>query len=476
MASVLIIDRSRSSAKGCSRAYNILLIAWNMNLLHAKFICHHKSKGPLIYFYNPYTNKATTPWQPETSRGIRNSHSWTLFVRNYQKSEEICKDLDFDQTRNLGGYKIRAGEIAADIHNSSKPRISRLTSLDTRIPRYMFRALNATTEISVNKSMTNLRKMIHYGDLDIAITNAWNRQNYTSRPMTYPHTQMGVAVVTQHRGNLSQIEKLLRVIDHSSRYAVVIVCFITLVFFKFFLRQSITTANLAIVRLICNAAVPNLPKNLATRIYLTSLFIFVITLQGIYQGQLASLLTKPVALPNVKTFEDLENIKYTVYGPTPLILDFKKSNYSGPLVQLMGFDCMKYVLRNDSAACLAFREHLVKISKTYDLHLSDTIIRKFYAFYIRQDWPLEERWNNLISRLVESNIIERFLIRETDLISKEQNFYEEEKKNQGPTVIALKDLAFAFAILGIGLAGATVVFLFEVWKGRNLLITMKKRG
>ena len=36
-------------------------------------------------------------------------------------------------------------------------------------------------------------------------------------------------------------------------------------------------------------------------------------------------------------------------------------------------------------------------------------------------------------------------------------------------VITLKDLAFTFAILGIGLAGATVVFFVEVRKGRRTM-------
>ena len=476
MASFLIIDNSTSSTKGCSRAFKILLTAWKMNLLYAKFICHRESKGILIYSYNPYTNEAPIPWQLETSRGITEQHPWTLLVCSYQESQEICKALDFDQTKDLGGYKIRAGVIPRDIQNSFKPNITSITGLVGFIASYMFPALNSTTEIFVNETTSLLRKMIDRGVVDIVITNSWNRQNYTISPMTYPHMQTEVAVVTQHRGNLSQIEKLLHVIDHTSRYAVVIVCCITFIFFKFFLRKPITTPILTIVRLICNAAIPNPPKNLATRIYLTGLFIFVMTLQGIYQGQLASLLTKPVARPNVETFDDLENLKYTLYGHNQLIFDLKELNYSGPLAPLPGFSCVEYVLRNNSAACLQIRTRLVKISNKYDLHLSDAIIRNFRAFFIRDDWPLEQKWNILISRLVESHLIEHFRKMKVSLILKKQKFYEKEKDNQGPTVIRLKDLAFAFAVFGIGLAGATVVFFFEVLKGRKLLITTKKRG
>ena len=111
MASFLIIDRPPPFDQGCSKAFNILSTAWEMNLLHAKFICQHKSQGPLIYSYNPYTNQAPLPWQVEKTYRIKNEHPWTLLVRSYQDGQEICKDLDFDQTKDLGGYEIRASVI-----------------------------------------------------------------------------------------------------------------------------------------------------------------------------------------------------------------------------------------------------------------------------------------------------------------------------------------------------------------------------
>ena len=477
MASFLIIDNSKSSAQGCSGASSILLTAWKFNLLYAKFICHRKSKGILIISYNPYTNKAPIPWQLEPSPGIREKHHWTLFVRSYQKSQEICKALDFDQTSDLGGYKIRVGVLSSGFDiSSTRSSGFKINGLGGSIVRYVIPALNARNKFYEKKFYSMLCSMAKSGVIDIVVSSPLYEQNYTIYPMTYPHMITEMAVVTQHRGYLSQIEKLLHVIDHSSRYAVVIVCCITFIFFKIFLRQSITTAILTIVRLICNAAIPNPLKNLATRIYLTSLFIFVITLQGIYQGQLASLLTKPVALPNVETFEDLKNFKYTLYGHKRLIFDLKELNYSGPLEPLPTFSCLKYVLENDSAACLLTRAYLLEISHEHDLHLSDTILQYFRGFCIRHDWPLEERWNILISRLVESNIIDHHRIRNVNLILEKQKVYQKEKENQGPKVIRLKDLVFAFTILGIGLVGATVIFFFEVWKGRKLLITTKKRG
>ena len=468
MASFLIIDSPAPFDQGCSEAFNILSTAWEMNLLHAKFICHHESKGTLIYSYNPYTDQATIGWQVEKTYIINGTHPWTLLLRKYQDSQEICKDLDFDQTKDLGGYEIRSSVYRPNISYLPYVNIeSNIHSSDT-IARYMFRALNATSKIFTSQTIQVHFNMTSSGFTSIFLT-PWYQQNDFNSSMTYPHSLSGLTTITQRRGNLSQIGKLLRVIDHASRYAVVIVCSVTFVFFKFFLRQSVTSAFLNIVRFACNSAIPNVPNNVAARIYLSGLFVFIVTMQAIYQGQLASLLTKPVVLPDVETFEDLENFKYTVYGHRLVTSYIEKLNFRGRVVGLETIDCVKNVLEDDAAACLLEKTMLIDSSYKFNLHLSKTMIPMFNVFIIREDWPVEERLNALISRLVEGNIYYRVRTNRLEQTLKKHKFNEKQNDNQGFTVITFKDIAFAFAILGIGLAGATVVFFVEIWMGRKLL-------
>ena len=457
MASFLIVHRPTLLNQGCTDAYRILWTTWKRNLLNAKFICHHESKGLMIYSHNPYTNQAPIPWQPVGTVKKENYHPWTLLFRSYQDSQEICINLDFDQTKDLGGYEIRAGASSWNVKQNTPSGI---------IAGYIFSALNSTPNIFSKNSERELNEMIFRDDIDIMSMVGSITKNVIDQ-MTYPYMRLELAFVTQHRGNLSQIIKLLRVIDLSSRCAVIIVCCITFIFFKFFLRQSVISASLTIVRLICNASVPNLPNNVATRIYLSCLFIFVVTLQGIYQGKFASILTKPVALPNVETIEDLENFSYKIYSHWEAITYFEDSNYSGPLVPLAKLNCVENVLKDENGACVAERFWLTMVANEYDLHLSDTIIQSPVAYRIRENWPLKKRMNILISRLVESNIIEYVFTKYTNVLLRKHKIHEKEKEIQGFTVIALKDLAFAFAILGIGLAGATVIFFVEVWKGRK---------
>ena len=453
MATFLIIEKPTSSDQNCSKAVDILYDAWKLNLLNAKFICLRESKVPMIYSYNPYTDQAPIHSQQKITYIIE-EHLWTLSVRSYhQDKHQICEYLDFDQTRDLGGYEIKIGMIFEpgnwfnDIHKE------------------VFRALNSTTTFTYVSSLDELFDLLLNSSIDIILEELFT-DIYIANSVTSPYLRRELAFVTRHRGNLPQIEKLLRVIDRFSRYGVVIVCLVTFIFFKFFLRQPVTSAILTIVRLICNAAIPDPPNIVATRIYLTGLFIFVMTLQGIYQGKLASLLTTSVALPNVETLDDLENLNYTMYGRSMLISMSKLSNYSGPIVMVED-SCVEYVLRDDSAACAMERHELFNVAYMNNLYLSDRFGVTDLKFIVRKDWPLQGRFELILLRLFESNINERIYWENSKLILRKWKFYEKEKENQGPTVIALKDLAFAFAFLGIGLAGATVVFFIERWKGRE---------
>ena len=468
MASFLIIDSLTPLDNGCSNAFKILSTAWKMNILHAKFICQHESKGPLIYSYNPYTNQAPLHWQVKTTYRIKNEHPWTLLVRDYQDSQEICKDLDFDKTKNLGGYEIQASIYSSDIdmHGSNKPNLKSVTGVYGTNARYLFRALNSSSKIFVYEPSDASSRMIH-GDTDINL-NEWYQQNDFNTSMTYPHGLTQLQSITQRRGYQSQIGKLLQVLDYSSRYAVLIVFFVTFIFFKFILRRSVASAFLNIVLLICNAALPNLPNNVATRIYLSCLFMFMVTIQGIYQGQLASLLTKQVALPNIDTLEDLENFNYTVYTHKSMAGYFEKSNFSGRVVSLEIFSCKNYVLKDTaySAACFDDWWFLIETVAKSNLHLSNGIITNMYlVYFIRDDWPVEKRFNTIISRLFEANILESVRMKKIKLFFSKLKYSEKEKYMQKFQIITLQQLAFAFAILGVGLAFCTVVFIVEVLMG-----------
>ena len=462
MASFLIIDESSPHDQGCSNAFKILSTAWKMNLLHAKVICHIESNGSLIYSYNPYTNQAPLPWQLVKTYRIKKNHPWTLLVQGYHNSQEICKNLDFDKTKDLGGYETRLSSFSVRFDkNWSDTNLKTISSVNGILLQYMFHALNSSVKIFAEPPNSNFN-LTSSGFADMSF-DAWYFENNSNALMTYPHGDFVLTYMVQHRGRLSQLGKLLHVLDNSSRYAVVFVVFVTFVMMKFFFRQSVSSAILSIVRLICNAAIPNLPINVSARIYFSGLFVFSITLQGIYQGQLASLLTKQVNLPDVNTLEDLENLNYTVYGYEHLIPYLKNTDFSGKIVPLESFGCEKYVLKDAGAACLQEWSALVNLANEYDLHVSnDIIVKILVAYRIREDWPLEEKLNTVILRLIEANIFVQISRKKIDEMFERIKYNVKLNEKQKFQVLTLKELAFAFAILGTGLACSTVIFIVEI--------------
>ena len=198
--------------------------------------------------------------------------------------------------------------------------------------------------------------------------------------------------------------------------------------------------------------------------YLSGLFIFSVTLQGIYQGKLASLLTKEVNLQNVDTLEDLQNWNYTIHVNKDVKPYLKTLNFSGRIVSLEDYDCEKYILEEAAAACVSERLLLINIAEKYNLHLSSDYLMKMSLVYlVREDWPVEEILNIVISRLVEANIFYRISMKEVDSTIRRIKYHEKEKDEQKFEVMTLKELAFAFAILAIGLACSTVVFIVEIF-------------
>ena len=92
-------------------------------------------------------------------------------------------------------------------------------------------------------------------------------------------------------------------------------------------------------------------------------------------------------------------------------------------------------------------------------------VNEYTLYLIRDDWPVEEKWNIVLSRLFEANIVEYVPLRGLKSFSSKLKYSEKEKNRQMFQVITLQKLAFAFAILGIGLAFSTVVFIVEVLIG-----------
>ncbi|KAK0166703.1 hypothetical protein PV327_004193 [Microctonus hyperodae] len=103
MAPFLILDKSN---RECANARNILKSAWEMNVVKSFFLCVNSKNVPIIYTYNPYTNRAPQPWTTVKTTKKR-TDGWTMYSKSNHEGN-ICDTLNFDRTEYLDGSIIRA--------------------------------------------------------------------------------------------------------------------------------------------------------------------------------------------------------------------------------------------------------------------------------------------------------------------------------------------------------------------------------
>ena len=477
MALYLILGWPKFESE-CSNAQEMLWAAWKMDILNAKFMCLDRMKKILIYTYNPYTSHAPNSWKLVKTYREKNIHPWTLFIRNHQaESAEKCRNLDFDKTNNVGGYKVRFTELGHKNTfqiNSIKKNVSYSFSgfegvLFETLLRYMKAVPERTLLPGQRLDGTFIKKVgahITHEYLENKTSdmsaNYWSlvKDNAT---YVYPFMWSGLRGISQFSDETSQLEKLWSVFDSYSRLGVLGVSLITVIFLKYYLGQSLILSILNYWRLICNGALLRLPNNVPTRIFLSSIFLFFINFQGIYQGKLSSLLTKVVYLPNVDTMQDLVHGSYTIYGTRRYHDFFRDHQISAErYVEVEEYDCTKYVLRNSLGVCIRNEVQIMYDASKLNLHLSKHRIVKLYMiFSIRDDWPLEQRINTFYRHMVESGLIEYLYKKSNAKPLYDLELREYMYENQNFKAITLKQLMFIFVILGIGLACATVSFIVE---------------
>lgn len=463
MAPFFIIDRS----PGCTNSRQFLISAWGLKCLNAKVICCDRKNERIVVGYNPFTSEAPAPWQLVEVYEDANLRPFFLFNRKYGEDEAICVELDFAKTKDLGGYAVSVEGLPLG-GNLRKPTYEgegeyQFGRINERILTTVFHAVNATP------TFTGLARS---GELDADMKKRpqfmFIQWEYSRT--TYPHHQTGYIIVSQFRAQKSQPHRLLPVIEIDSLIGLAIVYFITLIFFKLFVQQPLVPALLNIVRITCNVGFRNLIHNNTSRTYLTGLLLLAVAIQGIYQGHQALQLTTRMPPRNVDTMADLAEFGHKkIYGLDRVWHIVKDAGLETRFVGVYDIDdCIRPVKRDASAACISMASpDLFDHAQASGLHVSSEFYDSAYvAFEIQSDWPLEQRINVMMARLVEADLLRPWDVRCSSerLVDFQLTDYQRTMLRKSRTFesIDLAQFAWAFVILGIGLACATVTFVAEL--------------
>lgn len=458
----------------CSEPWEFLWAAWEMDILGAKFICD--DEGPLVYMFNPYTKKAPSQWKFERTYSGRNEHPWSLFVRKHHGTMGICENIDFDQTRETGGYEfcITAFEalILPNFEKTGKfsPFVvtNSFLSLMSRYMDVRFKAnLHPPNEtigyVDGDGKGHGLVADLVDGRSDLMIMIV-PLSDVPQLPGLYSYAWRIFDAVTQYTGYPSQWEKVISAIDYPSRIGLGVIILVNLIFMKYVFHESFMKAFLNTLRIVCNSCLIELPRDFASRIYLTGLFCFFIIIQALYQGQLAARLSQQDRYTSVNNREDLMNSDYVIHGHKMHGNAFSEDVYEGRFFAVPSEpECLDLLLKNASIACVSTKGHLIDAAIKLKLHMSKNPVAEFPMRYVlRENWPLEEKFYRHIAQRVEAGTYSHWYKVHCEQGMRIIENNENPRSSDSHKVLMLKDMDFAFVILAFGLACSTIVFVVEL--------------
>ncbi|KAK0159583.1 hypothetical protein PV327_010679, partial [Microctonus hyperodae] len=395
------------TTRNCHEAFNHLWIMWKMDLINSLLICRNNNNEILMFTFNPYTNRVPEGWEIIQDPQIH--HPWTLFSRSYKENSSACSLIKFDKTQNLDGYSgIHAAAFQSD-------EIKKLNPDDDQVSSMLFKTLNLTLNYIVDSDRGyvdgsgiayGMIKNLTNGNYDIIINSRYPAYAKGIKMSTII-AQSGLAIVSQPRGYVSIVKKIMDYFPFWLFIAIFILSIATAFVLNYSLKKlSFASAMSEVTGFFLGGNFLTLPNILSSRIFLFVVFIFVIIIQAVFRGRILAFLTIPIPEHNVNTFKDLIQFKdYKIFcdlGMRKFVdpeLKNRCLNISAPIG-------MKKILTDSQACFISDKYILIRFmvkQNSYWLHLSRGYVINEYGIYMmRNNWPLGDRISQGVSRMFES--------------------------------------------------------------------------
>ncbi|XP_057327016.1 uncharacterized protein LOC130668647 [Microplitis mediator] len=467
----------------CKDSSKVLQSLWKADLLSSFYICNDSINKTMVYTFNPFTRRAPNSWEEVDSIDKPNDR-WTLYKQPLINDTSICQNLTFDKTKFLDGYAVKAVASPEINRNCIQNNISDVKSLGKFLPytnymffKNLFPALNVTPIISydenghfVNNTPVGYLQSLVNGTQDIGMNERFiggNASLFVDFIKIYKES--GFSILTHKRGVTTVFEQVSDFFDLETTLFIIFVLFITFVAIIRINNCQYGLGLLDIISLTLSRGILVPLNKLYIRVIfiLATFVIFIVTPD--LQGYILSFVTKP-EFKNVETLEDLYNFKYTVYMHS----GFEKFLQSQGLWEKsddkyfhISLDsrhkCHKKILDDDAVACLAlyyFQLNMALANK--NLHVSKGFISKAYmSFWLRKNWVLKNKIDEITSRLQESGLIDYWDKRSFHYPFKKLKAIEAKESSLDCRLLDFQDFQFSLFVFSIGLVFCTIVFGIE---------------
>ncbi|XP_046600928.1 uncharacterized protein LOC124295337 [Neodiprion lecontei] len=489
-SALFIIIGEESDNHGCHNAYSFLWTAWQAGMLSAVYLCREKETAGLTLFaYHPFRDHVPTAgWERVASYAGRNGHPWTLFRRQLDEITEKtyainCGEILFEKTANLNGYPVRVNAM----NISPKLTFSTMNEADTlKVHSYsgedgwlastLWSFLNVTlihvpyngnwgmgfTE--ANGSHFGMKADIASGRVDIGLNQRYVQPDF-GLGTTYPHISASYCFMTKSKENVPFLVDLTRGMNWWIGLLTLGSALVLTLLLDCLEGRGYRYAWLNVLRIVISNSLIRPPRRFSARLLFLGGMLVCGTMNVLFQGKMSALVAKPRSYENIETLDELEKFGFDMHG----FISFKKFIWRDRLRERFvdsqdDLECFKRVIDGLPIACAGHCINLWEQSKLDNrFHVAEELILRYYSYYLtRTDWPLLQRVDVLISRMVSAglpNIWRRFTLWNvkvrTHSIDRNSSYPE-------TWLVKLNDLHIFFYAYMMALFFALLVFAIEL--------------
>ncbi|XP_057328608.1 uncharacterized protein LOC130669632 [Microplitis mediator] len=387
--------------KHCMHSWEFLDALWQLGLLSCIIVCSNTNNETSLYTHNPFTNRAPDPWVATNTHWLdKRNNPVYIYNQSFTNDYKICETLFFDKTKVLDGYPVKIG--SANFRKS--------TNIDT-----MLESLNMTRQ-TILLDFHNFTTV-----LQLLANQTYDLTQFTLG-ISFPgifHTvpfmeESSYIIVTQKASYQSMSYEIAHVFDFYGALAIIYFLFLITILIILHNKYQIGLAVLDVLKLLMSIGIDAPLERLAMKITFFTGFLFVFIFSPLLEGQIFAILTRPPTY-NIESLKDLYNHKYHVYYMSTFrkyILEEQlwktdeDMKYLHPIHELDPIgNCLKKVIENNKAACMAQDWQLIDYAVKHNLHMLKRPVVKIPGFYhTHLLWALTDRFYHKSLNLQESGM------------------------------------------------------------------------
>ncbi|XP_053593395.1 uncharacterized protein LOC128667257 [Microplitis demolitor] len=499
----------------CTDAGKVLGLLWEQDLLLAYFLCKksvddNDNDTITIYTLNPFTNYAPPLWQEaETINTVDDecdNKKLTLYKQPMIKDSKICRNITFDKTGRLDGYKIKM-TLFHTLPNTTRDHVINIKDTPYK-PLYSKEDMTGPYDLSPYLNATSSFYIIHESFQADAIKNGYidslvNRNNKydihdSKMPLADANYELTDIITQYYEETFSILIKksdyftIIEEVNNQYNIQFIIMTIIILLLITALMviinKTDIGWAVMDVVKMSLSMGALTPMDKLSMRITFFTAFIFFFTTMPEFQGQISAILSKSTQR-NVEHLKDLYDNNYHIWYDERLqknIIEEKlwitddDKKYLHPSNGINMFTCVMNAQGDSRIACIYPSKFILTFaSQLKNLHvLKSPVFRNYNVYWSRKNWVLKNRFDKIATMPVEagfqyyshkkriSNILNK--MKKIDKIKNAQKYDQLDFYSFEHTYIFMGiSLLWVFIIFGIEILLHNYSRLYRQFKMRN---------